>query len=92
MTGTGLLGLILISMGWLFFLAGLAINYRAKSPIPVLVGLIGSITVFFSIPALARLGVDVPWPWLWILLPLIVGCANRMRGSPWRTTRHPPRS
>ena len=74
MTGGGLLGLILISMGWLFFLAGLAINYRAKSPIPVLAGLIGSVTVFFSIPAL---GVDVPWPWLWILLPLIIdpGCA-----------------
>ena len=37
-----------------------------------LVGLIGSITVFFSIPALAGLGVAVPWPWLWILLPLAI--------------------
>ena len=72
MTGLGLLGLILISMGWLFFLAGLAINFYGKSGIPVLVGLIGSITVFFSIPALAGRGVDVPWPWLWILLPLLI--------------------
>ena len=35
MTGGGFLGLILISMGWLFFLAGLAFNYRAKAAIPV---------------------------------------------------------
>jgi hypothetical protein len=33
---------------------------------------VGSVTVFFSIPALARHGVEVPWPWLWILLPLVV--------------------
>ena len=35
-------------------------------------GIAGSITVFFSIPALASYGVKVPWPWLWILLPLVV--------------------
>jgi len=26
--------------------------------------------VFFSLPALAKYGVEVSWPWLWILLPL----------------------
>ena len=76
MTGTGFLALVLISMGWLFFLGGLAINYqalrRARPGIPVLPGIVGSATVFFSIPALAKLGVELPWPWLWILLPLVI--------------------
>ena len=85
MTGGGLLELILLSMAWLFFLGGLAANYQvlAKSlkakpgdPLPsglgFLPGIAGSITVFFSIPALASYGVKVPWPWLWILLPLVV--------------------
>ena len=77
MTGVSLLALILISMGWLFCLAGLAINYRTKGRgIPLLPGLVGSVTVFFSIPPLIQRGVDVPWPWLWILLPLVLdpGC------------------
>jgi hypothetical protein len=91
MTGLGLLGLILISMGWLFFLAGLAINYRSKQAIPLVVGVVGSLTAFFSVPALMKHGIGVPWPWFWILLPLVVdpGClpgllrwwGNRMRGS-----------
>jgi hypothetical protein len=80
MTGLGLLGLILLSMGWLFFLGGVAINYQARRRslpqsrrgIPFLPGVVGSLTVFFSIPALAKLGVEVPWPWLWILLPLAI--------------------
>jgi hypothetical protein len=33
---------------------------------------VGSVTVFFSVPALARLGVDLPWPWVWILAPLVL--------------------
>ena len=69
MTGTVLLGLILISMAWLFFLAGLAINYqalrRSRRGIPLLPGMVGSLAAFFSVAAL-----DAPWPWLWILLPL----------------------
>ncbi|HKU45581.1 MAG TPA: hypothetical protein VJQ58_01775 [Burkholderiales bacterium] len=76
MTGLGFLGLILISMGWLFFLGGVAINYqalrRSRKGIPFLPGVAGSLTVFFSIPALAKLGVEAPWPWLWILLPLVI--------------------
>ena len=78
MTGVSLLALILISMGWLFFLAGLTINYRTKGRgIPLLPGLVGSVTVFFSLPPLINHGLDVPWPWLWILLPLVLdpGCA-----------------
>ena len=85
MTGGGLLELISISMGWLFFLGGLVAHYqilcqslRAKpderlpSNMGFVPGVVGSITVFFSLPALARHGVDVPWPWLWILLPLLL--------------------
>ena len=85
MTGGALLGLILVSMGWLFFLAGLATNYyvlrrslkarpgeATPSGLGFIPGVVGSITVFFSIPALARGGVEVPWPWLWILLPLVL--------------------
>src|SRR2546428_12902698 len=75
MTGGGLLELILLSMAWLFFLGGLAANYqvlrrslRAKAGEAVPPGLgfvprvVGSLTVFFTIPALAKYGVDVPRP------------------------------
>lgn len=85
MSGAGLLGLVLLSMAWLFFLAGLAANYyalartlRAKAGAPspsglgFVPGVVGSLTVFFTIPALAKYGVAVPWPWLWILLPLFL--------------------
>ncbi len=66
MTGTAYLELVLISMGWFAFLAGLVLR------LPLLPGVIGSVTVFFTIPALARHGVEVPWSWLWILLPLAI--------------------
>ena len=83
MTGGGLLALILLSMGWLFFLGGLAANVQAArrsfqtrgaaprglGPLP---GIIGSMTMFFSVPSLARMGVDLPWPWVWILAPLVL--------------------
>lgn len=85
MTGGALLGLFLISMGWLFFAAGLAANYHAlrkslkakpdealPSSLGFLPGIAGSVTVFFTIPALARYGIEVPWPWLWIALPLVI--------------------
>ena len=85
MTGGALLELILISMGWLFFLGGLAANYQAlgkslkakpdeqlPSSLGFVPGVAGSITVFFTLPALAKYGIEVPWPWLWILLPLLI--------------------
>ena len=85
MTGVGLLELVLLSMGWLFFLGGLIAHYqilrqsmRAKpderlpSNMGFVPGVVGSVTVFFCLPALAKYGVDVPWPWLWILLPLVI--------------------
>jgi hypothetical protein len=75
MTGGGLLGLVLLSMAWLFFLAGTALNWAellrafrhrkaALPPIPFLPGVVGSLAVFFSAKEMA-------WPWLWILLPLV---------------------
>jgi hypothetical protein len=83
MTGGNLVGLILLSMAWLFFLGGTIANFqvlraslkakegeRIPSGLGFVPGVVGSLAVFFSIPALARFGVEVPWPWLWILLPL----------------------
>ena len=71
MSGGALLGLILISMAWLFFLAGVAINFqalrRSTRGVPVLPGVVGSVAAFFSVAAL-----NAPWPWLWILLPLFL--------------------
>lgn len=85
MSGGTLLGLIVLSMAWFFFLAGTAANYevlrrsrKAKpgEPVPTSFGFVpgvaGSVTVFFTIPALAKFGFEAPWPWLWILLPLVV--------------------
>ena len=64
MSGSAYLELVLVSMGWFAFLAGLALRLR------LLPGIVGSVTVFFTLPVLARHGVALPWPWLWILLPL----------------------
>jgi hypothetical protein len=85
MTGGALLGLILLSMAWCFFLFGLTLHLKilrrslqakpgevTPSGMGFLPALCGSLAVFFSIPLLARHGIDVPWPWLWILLPLVV--------------------
>lgn len=87
MTGGALLGLILISMAWLFFLAGLVANClvlrrslkakpgeRVPSSLGFAPGVVGSVAVFFTIPAVAKYGWDVPWPWpwLWIVLPLFI--------------------
>ena len=71
MTGTGFLGLILLSMAWLLVFAGLFFKQRPLAAIA------GSVAVFFTIPALARYGIDVPWPWLWILLPLALVLQKR---------------
>ena len=58
MAGIAYLELVLVSMGWFAFLAGLALGLR------LLPGIVGSVTVFFTVPALARHGVEVPWPWV----------------------------
>lgn len=73
MTGTGLASLILISMGWLFYLLGLFLK------LPILTGVVGSVSAFFSMPYL-----DLPWPWLWILLPLALDpfWLRRLPGKP----------
>jgi hypothetical protein len=66
MSGIAYLELVLVSMGCFAFLAGLAIGLR------LLPGIVGSVTAFFAVPMLARHGMVVPWPWLWILLPLLI--------------------
>jgi hypothetical protein len=92
-TGSSLLGLILLSMAWLFFLFGLVAHYqilrtsldakageRVPSHMGVLPGVVGSAAVFFTIPALEKHSIEVPWPWLWILLPLVLDpyCIGRL--------------
>src|SRR5262245_32799213 len=85
MTGGSLVGLILLSMAWLFFAFGAVMNFsvarhRLKlregeavpSGVPFLPGVAGSLAAFFTFPALAAYDVHVPWPWLWILLPLFL--------------------
>ena len=85
MTGGSLVGLILLSMAWLFFLLGAVTNFsvlraaaRAQpgdpvpSGIPFIPGVAGSLAAFFTIPALAVYGIETPWPWFWILLPLFL--------------------
>lgn len=85
-SGGYLLGLIGISMASLFALAGLVMNFqvwraaqRAKpgerlpAGIPFLPGIVGSVTLFFLLPLVHKhLGIDVPWPFFWILLPLFL--------------------
>src|SRR5438128_1292887 len=57
MTGGALLGLIMLSMAWLYFLIGVIRPGMGFVP-----GLVGSLAVFFTIPALARYDVEVPGP------------------------------
>jgi len=33
---------------------------------------VGSAAVLFTLAELAKYGIEVPWPWLWILLPLAI--------------------
>ena len=76
MTGGALLGLVLLSMAWLYAVLGLGFNWYALAkkqprPLALIPGVAASLAVFFSIPA-----VDLPWPWLWILLPLALDPYN----------------
>lgn len=83
--GTALLALILLSMAWLFFVFGAVLNLRTwlaarrakqgegvPAGVPFLPGVAGSLAAFFSVSALIKFGYDVPWPWLWVLLPLFL--------------------
>jgi hypothetical protein len=93
MTGGNFVGLILVSMAALFFIGGLVVNWtafrqqttrkegeRAWSSMGPFPGIVGSLMLFFFVPALAKYGLDVPWPWLWILLPLVLDpyCLGRV--------------
>jgi hypothetical protein len=82
MTGLEFLQLILVSMGWFAFLAGVALGLR------LLPGIVGSLTVFFTVPMLARHGIAVPWPWLWIVLPLAFELVRWWRGPRMRASRN----
>jgi hypothetical protein len=81
MSGAAYLELVLISMGWLCFVAGLALG------VPFLPGLAGSLAAFFSVPVLARHGVEVPWPWFWILLPFALDPLARLLRSRMRRSQ-----
>ena len=73
-------------MASLFAIAGLVMNFQVwraarhakpgeqvPSAIPILPGVVGSLTLFFLIPQLrTRFGVELPWPFFWILLPLVL--------------------
>jgi hypothetical protein len=85
MSGGFWIGVILLSMGWLFFLLGAAMNFHVwrralaaregepvPSGVPFLPGVAGSLAMFFTVPAMAQLGHELPWPWLWILAPLFL--------------------
>jgi len=83
-SGGFLLGLIGLSMASLFALGGLVMNFqvwraarrarpgeRVAKGIPILPGVVGSLALFFLIPQLQlRFGLEVAWPFFWILLPL----------------------
>jgi hypothetical protein len=81
MSGGALIGLVLLSMAWCFFVFGLVIHWpllrkRLKgAPVPAGMGflpsVVGSVAVFFTLPLLQGYGIDIPLPWLWILLPLV---------------------
>lgn len=86
MSGGYVIGLVLLSMAWLFFVAGAALNFRVwrlslkakeghrvPSGIPFLPGVVGSIAAFLTLPLLAKHAqLELPWPWFWILLPLFL--------------------
>ncbi len=84
MSGSDFLELVLLSMGWFAFVAGLALGLR------MLPGVVGSVTVFFTLPMLARHGLEVPWPWLWILLPLLIDPLVAALRTKMRASRNGP--
>jgi len=92
MTGSSILGLVLLSMVWLFFIGGSVLNFQAwrtalrarrgsaapAGGIPFLPGVVGSLASFFTVGWAIEQGYAVRWPWLWVALPLVldVYCAG----------------
>ncbi len=72
MTGGGLLELILLSMAWLFFVGGIAANWHVLRRQLKRKSADQQVPSGHTIPALAKYGAEVPWPWLWIVLPLVI--------------------
>lgn len=86
MSGSSVLGLIALSVAWLFVIGGLIVNFRAwlallrakdgervPSGYPFIPGVVGSACAFLSIPLLQRhAGIEVPWPFAWIVLPFFL--------------------
>jgi hypothetical protein len=45
---------------------------RVPSAFPLVAGGLCAFMVFISLPFAKRVGIEVPWPWLWIALPLLL--------------------
>jgi len=86
MSGGYFFGLIALSMAWLFSILLLGANViawraalrakpgeRTPSGIPLLPGVLASVTVFFTLPLVkTHAGFELPWPFFWILLPFFL--------------------
>lgn len=79
------LGLAVLAFVWLLALGMLWVNAyvwwlarhakegeRVPSGFPLVAGGVCAYVVFASLPVAKRLGIEVPWPWLWIALPLLL--------------------
>ena len=90
MTGMDLLGLILLSMAWLFSLGALAFNLAdRRRPLRYWPGVAGSFTMLFTLPVFPARGVEVAWPWFWVLLPFVLdpGSLPAVAAMAWRRLR-----
>jgi hypothetical protein len=90
MTGMDLLGLVLLSMGWLFSLGALAFNLAdRRRPLRYWPGVAGSLTVLVTLPMFPARGVEIAWPWFWVLLPFVLdpGSLPAVAAMAWRRLR-----
>ena len=85
MSAVSIAGLVLLGLAWLFFLYALVLHYAlfwkamkagdseyVPSSLGFIPGIVGALAVAFTLPQLAAHGIDAPWPWLWIALPLAI--------------------
>ena len=86
MTRPQIVAIVGLSLGWLFILAGMAMNFiswraglRAKEGDPVpsgvlfIFGILGAVLAYNTIEVIEKhFAVSVPWPWLWTVLPLFL--------------------